>query len=206
MNKSMEVIQVEYVGSFVKEVDCPTDNLPEFAFIGRSNVGKSSLINFLCDRKAIAHVSKEPGKTQTINYFKVNDNWYLVDLPGYGYAKVSKKLRGQWTVMIERFLKSRKQLACACVLVDANIKPQEIDIDFMNWLGKNRIPFVIIYTKTDKSKSIEIKKNLEKIRQELRKYWNELPMQFKTSADKKIGKHEVLDFIGSVIGEDNLDQ
>ncbi|MEZ4981795.1 MAG: ribosome biogenesis GTP-binding protein YihA/YsxC [Saprospiraceae bacterium] len=202
----MEVLQVEYVGSFVKEADCPTDNLPEFAFIGRSNVGKSSLINFLCDRKAIAHVSKEPGKTQTINYFKVNDNWYLVDLPGYGYAKVSKKLRGQWMAMIERFLKTRKQLSCACVLVDANIKPQEIDIDFMNWLGKNRIPFVIIYTKTDKSKSIEIKKNLEKIRQELRKYWNDLPMQFKTSADKKIGKHEVLDFIGSVIGEDNLDQ
>ncbi|MCB0661798.1 MAG: YihA family ribosome biogenesis GTP-binding protein [Saprospiraceae bacterium] len=201
----MEIHHVEYFGSFVKETDCPTDKLPEFAFIGRSNVGKSSLINFLCQRKAVAHVSKEPGKTQTINFFRVDDSWYLVDLPGYGYAKVSKKLRGKWEKMIEHYLVTRQTLMCACVLVDANIPPQEIDVEFMNWLGKKGIPFVIIYTKSDKSKSQEIKRNLTKIRHELLKYWNELPLQFKTSSEKNVGRREVLEFIGGVIEQINQD-
>lgn len=200
----MEIHQVEYYGSFVKGADCPTDNLPEFAFIGRSNVGKSSLINYLCQRKAVAYVSKAPGKTQTINYYRVDDSWYLVDLPGYGYAKVSQKLRENWRKMIEHFLEKREQLVCACVLIDANIPPQQIDIEFMNWLGKKGIPFVIIYTKADKSKPREIKSNLNKIRHELHRYWNELPMQFKTSAERDMGREEVLEFIGTVIEQINL--
>lgn len=194
----MEIKQAEYVGSFVRQDQCPKDDKPEYAFIGRSNVGKSSLINALVGRKELAKVSKKPGKTQTINYFLVNEDWYLVDLPGYGYAKVSQQQRASWQKMIEYYLSKRETLQCAFVLVDANIPLQANDVQFMNWLGEKRVPFVIVYTKCDRLSGNELEKNLKAIRTELSKYWTQLPEQFRTSAMKNMGKEQVLDFIGEI--------
>ncbi len=195
----MQIQSVEYRGSFPEVALCPKDDRPEFAFIGRSNVGKSSLINALTERKEIAHTSKKPGKTQLINYFLVNHNWYLVDLPGYGYAKISKRKRKEWEKMIEAYLMKRYSLQCALVLIDANVPPQKIDVEFINWLGERRIPFVIVYTKTDKSKPHEIEENIELIRQELYKYWHDLPQEFFTSSRNKEGTQKLLDFIEEII-------
>ncbi len=177
---------------------CPKDLLPEYAFIGRSNVGKSSLINMLTGRKNIAHISKKPGKTQLLNFYLINGGWYLVDLPGYGYAKISKTQRRKWERMIRDYLVKRQNMQCAFVLIDAMIPPQKIDIDFMNELGELRIPFVIAYTKTDRLKPQELKENLEAIRSELEKYWNALPREFVTSAETGEGRGEVLEFIEEV--------
>ncbi|HHH50121.1 MAG TPA: YihA family ribosome biogenesis GTP-binding protein [Saprospiraceae bacterium] len=189
-----------YVASYPSENKCPKDKKPEFAFIGRSNVGKSSLINLLTDRKELAKVSKKPGKTQMINYFLINEQWYLVDLPGYGYAKISKKTRAKWGKMIENYLKHRLYLQCAFILLDANVPPQKIDINFINWMGEQRVPFVIVYTKTDRLQNkIQLNKNIEAIQNELLKYWNELPQQFISSATKRKGKDEILDFIDEVV-------
>ncbi len=194
----MEVKQAAFAGSYPSESQCPRDEKPEYAFIGRSNVGKSSLINMLTGRKNIAHTSRTPGKTQLINYFLVNGNWYLVDLPGYGYARISKRKRKEWSSMIRGYLQKRFFLQCAFVLIDANIPPQQLDMEFINWLGDARIPFVIAYTKADRMKPEELEANIQAIQKELLKYWNELPRQFVTSATKQEGKEEILHFIEEV--------
>jgi GTP-binding protein len=196
--RTMEIKQAEYVGSYVRQDQCPKDEKPEYAFIGRSNVGKSSLINSLVGRKELAKVSKKPGKTQTINYFLVNDDWYLVDLPGYGYAKVSQQQRASWLKMIEYYLSKRETLQCAFVLIDANIPLQANDLQFMSWLGEKQVPFVIVFTKCDRLSRNELEKNLKGIRTELLKYWTQLPRQFRTSAVKAEGKEDILNFIGEI--------
>jgi len=172
--------------------------VPEYAFIGRSNVGKSSLINMLCNRKGLAKVSNTPGKTQTINYFKVDSSWHLVDLPGYGYAKISKKMRFRWEKMIEKFLITRSQLQVVFVLLDSRHTLQKIDMEFMNWLGDRRVPFVIVYTKVDKLAKSKVDDNIKKIQNGILNYWNSLPDQFVTSSEKKEGRQEILDFIGDL--------
>jgi len=194
----MEIKQASYEGSFVRLSDCPKDERPEYAFIGRSNVGKSSLINSLVARKGLAKVSKSPGKTQTLNYFLVNENWYLVDLPGYGYAKVSQKQRAAWQRMIDTYLLKREVLQCAFVLIDSNIPLQKNDINFMNWLGEKRIPFVIVYTKCDRSAKRQLEKNMESIQKDLSEHWHQLPAQFFTSAEKRTGQEEILTFIEEI--------
>jgi GTP-binding protein len=194
----MEIKQVAFAGSYPRESLCPQDGKPEYAFIGRSNVGKSSLINMLVDRKNLAHTSGKPGKTQLINYYLVNGEWYLVDLPGYGYAKISKSKRRAWQQMIRSYLKRRMTLQCTFSLIDANVPPQEKDIEFINTLGEEHIPFVIAYTKADRLKPDILEENVEAFRQALLAYWNELPQQFITSAEKRVGKEEILNFIQSV--------
>lgn len=194
----MIIKDAEYVGSFPSEAKCPTDGLPEYAFIGRSNVGKSSLINMLCERKKLAYISNKPGKTQSLNFYRINDAWYVVDLPGYGYAKISKKTRREWERMIQGYLIKRTTLQCAFVLIDANVPPQANDIEFINWLGEHRIPFVIAYTKLDRMKEDQCDKNIEAIQQALLKHWHALPQQFRTSANKGWGRDEILQFIEQV--------
>lgn len=190
--------EVKYIGSFPSNSACPKDVKPEYAFIGRSNVGKSSLINMLTGRNSLAHVSKKPGKTQMINFFEVAEEWYLVDLPGYGYAKISKKKRREWEMMIEGYLQHRTTLACVLLLIDANIPAQKIDLEFMNWLGHKQIPFVLVYTKTDRLKPAQVAPNIELIQQGFLEEWSELPQQFVTSAIKKEGREEILDFINNL--------
>ncbi|MFT6338125.1 MAG: GTP-binding protein [Saprospiraceae bacterium] len=194
----MDIKEVSFIGSFEREPQCPQEMVAEYAFIGRSNVGKSSLINMLCNYKGLAKVSNTPGKTQTINYFKVDSAWHLVDLPGYGYAKISKKMRGKWEDMIERYLITRPQLQCVFVLIDSRHELQKIDLEFVNWMGDRRVPFVIVYTKTDKLSSKLVGGHVQKIQEGLLQYWNELPEQFVTSSEKKLGRQEILDYIGEL--------
>ena len=173
----------------------PKDNLPEYAFIGRSNVGKSSLINALVQRKGLAKTSSVPGKTVAINHFIVNDAWYLVDLPGYGYAQHSKKTREQWRVMINNYISRRRNLVCTFVLVDSRLEPQNNDLGFVEWLGENQVPFCIVFTKADKVSKAELDRNVEAFKAKLLEEWEELPPIFITSAEKKQGRDEVLDYI-----------
>ncbi len=194
----MKHLEVEFVGSYISESQCPPSKLPEYAFIGRSNVGKSSLINMLCERKNMARVSNTPGKTQLINYFDVSQKWYLVDLPGYGYAKVSKKQRAKFEKMIERYLNVREALQCTFVLLDSRHSLQKIDQEFINWMGEHSIPFVIVFTKTDKLKEKELESNINDINQTLLAQWSELPTQFITSAKTKLGRDEILNFIKDI--------
>ena len=194
----MDHLDVQYVGSYISENQCPPSKLPEYAFIGRSNVGKSSLINMLCQRKNLARVSNTPGKTQLLNYFDFNQQWYLVDLPGYGYAKVSKKQRAKFEKMIERFLSMREALQCTFVLLDSRHSLQKIDQEFINWMGANSIPFVIVFTKTDKLKDEELETNINEINQTLLTQWSELPTQFISSAKTKKGRDEILAFIDDI--------
>jgi len=198
MDSDDRQVRVEFRGSWPEVRQCPADTRPEFAFIGRSNVGKSSLINMLCGRKDIARISRKPGKTQLINYFLVNDQWHLVDLPGYGYARISKTKRREWEKMIQDYLVKRLNMQCAFVLLDAMIAPQQLDVEFINWLGEMQIPFVIVYTKTDRLKPEEVTANTKAIQDELLQYWEELPQQFITSAEKGTGRREILDFIEEV--------
>jgi len=178
---------------------CPKEHLPEYAFIGRSNVGKSSLINMLTERKSLAKISGRPGKTQLINHFKINDNWFLVDLPGYGYAKVSKKDKRTFQKYITNYFLQREQLVCSFVLVDIRHEPQKIDLEFMEWLGENQIPFSIIFTKADKLKPKAIERNVDAYIQKLLDgVWEEAPTHFITSSSKTIGREEVLGFIDSI--------
>jgi len=190
--------EVRYMGSYPSITSCPKDEKPEYAFIGRSNVGKSSLINMLTGRNGLARISKKPGKTQMINYFLVERDWYLVDLPGYGYAKISKKKRREWEIMIEGYLQHRKTLACAFVLIDANIPAQQIDIDFLNWLGAKQVPFAIVYTKIDRLKPAEVQPNIDRIRASFLEHWEALPQEFITSSVRKEGQEEILGFIDGV--------
>lgn len=194
----MKINQVYYIASYDRESICPKTKIPEYAFIGRSNVGKSSLINMLTGRKDLARVSKSPGKTSMINYFRVDDNWHLVDLPGYGYAKVSKKQRAKWENMIERFLITREQLACTFLLIDSRIPFQKIDREFMNWLGERKIPFVLVFTKTDRIKPAEREEKIKSLKAEMLEHWEELPTVFITSSTKREGKEELLTFIEGI--------
>jgi GTP-binding protein len=168
---------------------------PEYAFIGRSNVGKSSLINMLLNHKGLAKTSQKPGKTQLINHFIVNDDWYLVDLPGYGYARTSKSNRTEWERFIRYYLKNRESLQCVFVLIDSRLEPQKVDIEFCNWLGEEGIPFLLIFTKADKQSAVKTDQNVAKFKKELLKSFEEVPQIFITSAENKLGRDAVLRLI-----------
>lgn len=195
----MEIKSAKFISSYTALEKLPQNGMPELAFIGRSNVGKSSLINMLCDQQKLAKTSSTPGKTQTINHFLIDAAWYLVDLPGYGYAKVSKKLRDNWGEMIRQYLKKRETLYCVFVLIDSRVPPQKIDIEFINWLGENDIPLSIVFTKADKLKAGELDDNVEAFKKELLKYWEELPVSFISSAEKKTGKDELLTYFNEIV-------
>ncbi|WP_223032825.1 ribosome biogenesis GTP-binding protein YihA/YsxC [Hanstruepera marina] len=194
----MEIKSAEFVMSNSDVSKCPKNLLPEYAFIGRSNVGKSSLINMLTNRKSLAKTSGRPGKTQLINHFLINSNWYLVDLPGYGYARVSKSAKKTFQKFITQYFSLREQLVSAFVLVDIRHKPQPIDLDFMTWLGENGIPFSIIFTKADKLKPNAITQHVEAYKQRMLETWEDMPNYFVTSSSKSIGKDEVLDYIANI--------
>tara|TARA_Y100001954_G_scaffold128174_1_gene137342 strand:- start:4642 stop:5253 length:612 start_codon:yes stop_codon:yes gene_type:complete len=191
----MKIRSANFVISNTDINKCPKELIPEYAFIGRSNVGKSSLINMLTGRKSLAKTSGKPGKTQLINHFKINDNWFLVDLPGYGYAKVSKKNRSIFAKFIYEYLEKRENLICTFVLIDSRHEPQKIDMLFMEWLGQNQIPFVIIFTKIDKLSSSQLNKNIAKYKTEMLKTWEDIPQTFRSSAESGLGKAEILKFI-----------
>ncbi len=192
-------MSIKIEGVFVKSaasiLDCPKQNLPEYAFIGRSNVGKSSLINMLFNHKGLAKTSGTPGKTKLINYFLANNAWYLVDLPGYGYAKVSKKDRAKWIKETKNYLEKRERLMCTFVLVDARLEPQKNDTDFMYWMAQKRIPFVIVFTKHDKLSSREWGKNKAKYVKKLKVFFDGLPNIFTTSSITSYGREELLQYI-----------
>ncbi|MEM6522203.1 MAG: ribosome biogenesis GTP-binding protein YihA/YsxC [Bacteroidota bacterium] len=195
----MNIIKSEFITSSANIGQCPKPELPEFAFIGRSNVGKSSLINMVTDRKSLAKVSSRPGKTQLINHFMINEGWYLVDLPGYGWAKVSKTEKVKWGVMIHDYLLERENLVNLFVLLDSRLEPQKIDVEFINWLGQKGIPFSIVFTKADKQSKNKTESNIARYRKFLKKYWEELPPIFTTSSFKKEGKETLLNFIGGLL-------
>ncbi len=178
---------------------CPQDSkLPEYAFIGRSNVGKSSLINMLTGRKALAKTSSTPGKTMLINHFIINNEWYLVDLPGYGFARRGKKEMEKFRNLIEYYILERQQLTCLFVLIDSRLSPQKIDLEFIQWLGEEGIPFCIVFTKADKNKTGELKKNVQGFLKKLQEEWEELPVHFVTSSEKGTGRMELLDYIDEI--------
>jgi GTP-binding protein len=177
---------------------CPKDGKPEYAFIGRSNVGKSSLINMLTGKKDLAKTSGKPGKTQLINHFSINNEWYLVDLPGYGYAKASKSSRSTWERFIADYLTKRETLINIFVLLDARLEPQKIDIEFMTWCGENRLPFSMVFTKIDKLSSSALQKNLAAYKKEMLKYWSELPPVFTTSSESQFGREKLLNYIEQI--------
>ena len=191
----MKIKSAEFVVSNTDYKLCPQTTLPEYAFIGRSNVGKSSLINSLVNRKNLAKISGKPGKTQLINHFKINENWYLVDLPGYGYAATSKNNREMFKHMINQYLLKRKNLVCIFVLLDIRHHPQSIDLEFMEKMGTKAIPFVMVFTKSDKIAQSEISKNINKYKQEMLKKWESLPELFITSSKEKTGISKILKFI-----------
>ena len=195
----MQIKSAEFVVSNTDVGRCPKDGLPEFAFIGRSNVGKSSLINMLTARKGLAMTSSTPGKTTLINHFLVNGNWYLVDLPGYGYAKRSKKDVDKLTKIISDYVIGRHQMTNLFVLVDSRLKPQKIDLEFIEWLGENGVPFSIVYTKSDKIGSSVFNNNLQALKAALSEQWEELPRIFVTSSEKKAGRDELLDYIEEIM-------
>ncbi len=194
----MEINQAEFLCSNTDYKLCPDANKPEYAFIGRSNVGKSSLINMLTNRKKLAKTSSTPGKTQLINHFLIDEAWYLVDLPGYGYARVSKKERGKWEKFIQDYLLNRENLVCVFVLLDSRIEAQKIDLEFMEWLGVKGIPFAMVFTKTDKLPSHKLNKNLKAYQQRMLKRWDALPGIFTTSSESKQGKIELLSYINDL--------
>ena len=195
----MLIKTAEFVISSARADRCPpTDGKPEYAFIGRSNVGKSSLINMLTGRKKLAMTSATPGKTLLINHFSINNEWYLVDLPGYGYAKRGKKEMEKLRNLIEYYVLERKELTCLFVLIDSRLTPQRIDLEFIQWLGEEGVPFALIFTKADKSKTTELRRNVDGFLNELRKEWEELPPHFVTSSAQGRGRDEVLDYIEQI--------
>ena len=191
----MVVRTATFLQSNTKIDKLPTANKPEYAFIGRSNVGKSSLINMLTNKRQLAKTSSTPGKTITINHFLINEEWYLVDLPGYGFAQRSKKDREAWKVMLDNYIKGRKNLISMFVLVDSRIEPQKIDLEFISHLGELQMPFGIIFTKVDKIKESELQRNVQVYKDKLAEEWEELPPIFITSSEKEIGKDDVLNYI-----------
>ena len=191
----MEIKKSEFVISAPHVSACPANTKPEYAFIGRSNVGKSSLINMLCNHKGLAKTSSTPGKTLLINFFIINDDWYLIDLPGYGFAKRSQKVQQQIDQMIRGYILQRQQMVNLFVLIDIRLKPQKIDREFIDWLGISGIPFTIVFTKADKLSKNELNQNVEAYKKRLLEDWEELPPVFVTSSETKLGREEVLDFI-----------
>ncbi len=194
----MKINQAEFIISNTDISKCPEPNMPEYAFIGRSNVGKSSLINMLCRNSKLAKISSQPGKTQLINHFLINKNWYLVDLPGYGYAKISKSQRVKWEKFSRNFLNTRENLMNTFVLIDSRHKPQKVDLEFMQWLGENQLAFSIVFTKIDKLSSTENRKFLKNYQKEMLKYWEAMPPVFITSSVSGFGKEKLLNYIEQV--------
>ena len=194
----MKIKEAAFVISNTDISKCPTDGKAEYAFIGRSNVGKSSLINMITDHSKLAKTSGRPGKTQLINHFIINNEWYLVDLPGYGYAKASKTSRSQWEKFIAEFLRSRETLYNVFVLLDSRLEPQKIDLEFMNWCGEKGIPFSMVFTKIDKLSSTALQKSLARYKKEMLKHWAELPPVFTTSATSKFGREKLLNYIDHI--------
>ena len=188
----------EFVVSNSEVAKCPNSKLPEYAFIGRSNVGKSSLINMLTARKSLAKTSGRPGKTQLINHFLINKDWHLVDLPGYGYARVSKSIKKTFQKFITQYFEHREQMLCAFVLIDSRHNPQPIDLEFMQWLGEHGIPFCIIFTKADKLKPNAVSRNVETYKQKMLEIWEEMPRYFITSSTNDMGRDDVLSYIQSL--------
>ena len=199
----MEISNAEFIVSNTDVKKCPPGHLPEYAFIGRSNVGKSSLINMLTGRKGLAMTSATPGKTMLINHFLINDSWYIVDLPGYGYARRGMKGQEQIRTIIEDYILEREQMTNLFLLIDSRLEPQKIDMEFMEWLGENGIPFSIIFTKADKLKGGRLKMNINAYIRELRKQWEELPPYFVSSSEDRMGRMEILDYIESINKEVN---
>jgi GTP-binding protein len=199
----MKIRSSEFISSFADVAKCPEPTKPEFAFIGRSNVGKSSLINMLTNSKKLAKTSVTPGKTQTINHFLINDAWYLVDLPGYGFASVSKSTREGFGKMIEGYVRKRENLSCLFILLDARLPPQKIDLAFIQWAGGNEVPVALVFTKTDKLKAQELQKNMTFYEKTLLAIWEQLPPIFLTSVPTKLGKTELLEFIGEALKKSN---
>lgn len=194
----MEITSARFIISNTQAAKCPQDDKPEYAFIGRSNVGKSSLINMLTRNGKLAMTSSTPGKTLLINHFLINEKWYLVDLPGYGYAQRGKKQQEKIKEIIEDYILNREQMTSLFVLLDSRLSPQKIDLEFIGWLGENGIPFGIIFTKADKLSNGKVKANVEIYRQTLLQQWEELPPIFITSSEKRTGRQEVLDYIGTI--------
>ena len=197
----MEITSAEFVISNTDVKKCPGGTFPEYAFIGRSNVGKSSLINMLTGRKGLAMTSATPGKTMLINHFLINQSWYLVDLPGYGYARRGQKGKDQIRTIIEDYILEREQMTNLFVLIDSRLEPQKIDLEFMEWLGENGIPFSIIFTKADKLKGGRLKMNINAYLRELGKQWEELPPYFVSSSEDRTGRTEILDYIENISKE-----
>ena len=194
-NRPVKIKDARFVISNTDVQKCPKDGLPEYAFIGRSNVGKSSLINMLTAQAKLAKTSSRPGKTQLINHFIINDEWYLVDLPGYGYAKASKSSRSKWEAFIVEYLTKRETLFNVFVLLDSRLEPQKIDIEFMNWCGEKGIPFAMVFTKIDKLSSSALQKNLARYKKEMLKFWEDLPPVFTTSSTSSFGREKLLHYI-----------
>ena len=194
----MIIKSAEFVISNSRVEKCPTTGLPEYAFIGRSNVGKSSLINMLTARKGLAMTSQKPGKTQLINHFIINDAWYLVDLPGYGYARLGKDSRDSLRRMIEDYVLERKELVLLFVLLDCRHEPQKIDLEFIQWLGEEGVPFALVFTKADKLSKGRLAANVEAYKAKLREEWEELPPIFVTSSEERMGRDELLGYIEEV--------
>ena len=197
----MEITSAEFVISNTDVKKCPPGIFPEYAFIGRSNVGKSSLINMMTGRKGLAMTSATPGKTMLINHFLINQSWYLVDLPGYGYARRGQKGKDQIRTIIEDYILEREQMTNLFVLIDSRLEPQKIDLEFMEWLGENGIPFSIIFTKADKLKGGRLKMNINNYLRELSKEWEELPPYFVSSSENRTGRTEILDYIENISKE-----
>lgn len=195
----MQIKSAEFIISNTEVSKCPRDGKAEFAFIGRSNVGKSSLINMLTSKKGLAKTSGTPGKTQLINHFLINEHWYLVDLPGYGYAKVSRSQRSSFERFISDYLTKRETLYNIFVLLDARLEPQKIDLEFMNWCGEKGLPFSMVFTKIDKLSSTALQKNLAKYKKEMLKFWAELPPVFTTSSESGFGKEPLLNYIEQIL-------
>lgn len=191
----MIIRSAKFLMSNTEVAKCPPATMPEYAFIGRSNVGKSSLINMLTNNDKLAKISGTPGKTQTINHFLINDKWYLTDLPGYGYAKASTSSKAKWHEFITQYLTKRENLICIMVLIDSRLTPQQIDLDFMEFLASSGLPFVMIFTKTDKLKKGELARNQAFYKEKMLETWEELPTMFLTSSEKRLGKKEILSFI-----------
>jgi GTP-binding protein len=194
----MRIKEALFVSSHTELSKCPEGDKPEYAVIGRSNVGKSSLINYICNRKGLAKVSSTPGKTQLLNFFDIDTRWWLVDLPGYGYARNSKSKRADWSKMTKRYLTQREQLYCTFVLIDSRIPPQAIDLQFIEWLGEKELPFALVFTKADKRSSPETSRNIATFKNEMLKTWDSLPEVFITSSEKKLGKEELLNYISQI--------
>lgn len=194
----MNITSAEFVISNTDFRKCPESKLPEYAFIGRSNVGKSSLINMLTNKKGLAMTSSKPGKTLLINHFLINNNWHLVDLPGYGYATTGKKMREQLKSIIEDYILLREQLTALFLLIDVRHEPQKIDLDFMEWLGENGVPFSIVFTKMDKLSNQRAKESVKVYTEALKEQWEELPPIFTTSSEKRVGRDELLGYIQSI--------